>query len=180
MIDLLDPTARKNAPVRGSSSRVPNDEQETLDGRSASFSVLAHFTCPGDCWGGGGAPAPAHAGLIVSVQSVSANAGTSGNALEVDILNTGAAVDIASFSFEIAVSPTSGVTFTAADINTTLFTYIFAGNSVQGPVINTSTGAVLDASDNAPLGGQRPWGPIRHLAWERCFSTLRLRPQRAQ
>jgi hypothetical protein len=101
-----------------------------------------------------GAPLPARAGMIVSVQSVSANAGTSGNTLEVDLQNTGAPVDIAAFAFEISVTSSSGVTFTGADINTTLNTYIFNGDSAQGPNIGLpSAGPVLDASDNATSGG---------------------------
>ncbi len=96
---------------------------------------------------------PAHAGLIVSVQDVSATAGTTGNTLEVDLTNTGgAAVDIGSFSFEISVAGSSGVTFTSADIDTTVNTYIFAGNSLFGPTISTMTGTTLDASDIAISG----------------------------
>ncbi len=95
---------------------------------------------------------PARAGIIVSVESVSANQGTTGNALEVDVQNTGAPVDIASFSFEISVAAGSGITFTGADINTSVNTYIFAGNSAQGPNIDTLTGTILDASDNAASG----------------------------
>jgi len=91
---------------------------------------------------------PARAGMIVFVQDVTANAGTSGNTLEVDLQNTGsAAVDIASFSFELTVNPSSGVSFTGADINTTLYPYIFAGTSIFGPTIGVSTGATLDAGD---------------------------------
>jgi hypothetical protein len=95
----------------------------------------------------------ARAGIIVSVQSVSATAGSSGNTLEVDVQNTGDPVDIASFSFEISVATSSGVTFTGADTSTSLATYIFAGNSAIGPIISTSaSGATLDASDAAVSG----------------------------
>jgi hypothetical protein len=100
-----------------------------------------------------GTPWPARAGIIVTVQSVSADAGTTGNALEVDLQNTGSSVDIASFSFEISVAPSSGVTFTGATINTLTNMYIFSGNSAQGPNIATSPpGTTLDASDNAASG----------------------------
>jgi hypothetical protein len=99
-----------------------------------------------------GAVIPARAGMIVSVQSVSANAGTSGNTLGVDVQNTGAPVEIASFSFEVVVASGRGVSFTGADINTSIATYIFAGNSAQGPNIATATGTILDASDNAASG----------------------------
>jgi hypothetical protein len=95
---------------------------------------------------------PAHAGIIVSMQDVSAKAGTSGNTFEVDVTNTGAAVDIAAFSFEISVPASSGITFTGADINTSVNPYIFAGNSFFGPNIATATGTTLDASDIAVSG----------------------------
>jgi hypothetical protein len=98
------------------------------------------------------AGAPAGAGIIVSVQSVSAGTDTTGDTLEVDVQNTGASVNIAAFSFEISVPSSSGVTFTGADTSTSLATYIFAGNSFYGPDINTSTGTTLDASDFAVTG----------------------------
>jgi hypothetical protein len=95
---------------------------------------------------------PARAGIIVSVQNVSAAAGTSGNTLEIDVQNTGASVDIAAFSFEISVASSSGVTFTGADTSTSLATYIFAGNSFLGPNIAFNTGTTLDAGDIAVTG----------------------------
>jgi hypothetical protein len=97
----------------------------------------------------------AGAGIIVSVQSVSASTGTTGNTLEVDVQNTGASVDIAAFSFEISVPGGSGITFTAADTSTSTFTYIFAGNSAQGPNINVTSGTDLMASDNAASGSTK-------------------------
>jgi PEP-CTERM motif len=98
------------------------------------------------------AGAPARAGITVSVQSVSAGAGTTGDTLEVDVQNTGASVNIAAFSFEISVPFSSGVTFTGADISTSLATYIFAGNSFFGPDIAFNTGTTLDAGDLAIAG----------------------------
>jgi hypothetical protein len=98
---------------------------------------------------------PARAGIVVSVESVSATAGTTGNTLEVDIQNTGpATVDIAAFAFELTVTASSGVTFTGADINTTTNPYIFTGNSLFGPNIGTTSnmGMTLDASDGAVSG----------------------------
>jgi hypothetical protein len=96
---------------------------------------------------------PVRADLIVSVESVTASAGSTGNTLEVDVTNTGpSSVDVAAFSFEISVPSASGVTLTGADINTSLATYIFDGNSAQGPNIATATGTTLDASDNAASG----------------------------
>ncbi len=111
---------------------------------------------------------PADAGIVVSLGNVSASRGTSGNTLEVDVTNTGAPVDIASFSFEISVAPSSGVSFTAADITTSPGTYIFAGNSAQGPSIATATGTTLDASDNA-VSGATTLGTDSTLALGRVF-----------
>jgi hypothetical protein len=135
---------------------------------------------PFACWSRRGIPAlvaaalilgtapPARAGIIVSVESVSANQGTSGNTLEVDVTNTGTPVDIASFSFEIVVAAGSGVTFTGADINTSPNTYIFAGNSLFGPKIDTVTGTTLDASDIA-VSGSTTLGTNSTLALGRVF-----------
>jgi hypothetical protein len=111
---------------------------------------------------------PGRAGIIVSVENVSAAQGTSGNTLEVDVQNTGTPVDIASFSFEIAVAAGSGVSFTGADISTAANTYIFAGNSAQGPNIATATGTTLDASDNA-VSGSTTLGTNSTLALGRVF-----------
>jgi len=88
--------------------------------------------------------ADARADLVFGAQSVSANAGSTGNSFEVFLSNTGAtAVDISGFSFEISTA-TSNINFTEA---TTSTADIFAGNSLFGPVISTSTGQTLDASD---------------------------------
>ena len=115
------------------------------------------------------APSYAHGGIIISVQSVTANAGSSGNTFEVDAQNTGAPVDIAAFAFEVSVPASGGVTFTGADINTTVDTYIFAGNSAQGPIITAAnTGTVLDASDNA-VSGSTTLGTNSTLALGRVF-----------
>jgi hypothetical protein len=108
--------------------------------------------------------------IVVSVQSVSALQGTSGNSLEVDVQNTGAPVDIAAFSFEITVAAGSGVSFTGADFSTATNTYIFAGNSAQGPNIATPSGSpsILDASDNA-TSGSTTLGTNSTLALGRVF-----------
>lgn len=89
---------------------------------------------------------PARGGFVVSVQSVEVFPSTTGNALEVTLTNDGpTAVAIGSFSFEIASDP-AVITFTSATTSTTA-PYIFAGHSLFGPVINTSAGATLLASD---------------------------------
>jgi hypothetical protein len=90
---------------------------------------------------------PARAGMVISVQSVSASAGSSGDTLEVDLQNTGAsAVSVAAFSFELTVPGGSGISFDGADYNTSQ-PYIFAGTSFLGPTISISTGTTLDAGD---------------------------------
>ena len=99
---------------------------------------------------------------------MSANQGTTGNTLEVDVQNTGAPVDIASFSFEISVAAGSGVSFTGADINTSVNTYIFAGNSARGRISPPLTGTTLDASDNA-ASGSTTLGTNSTLALGRVF-----------
>lgn len=90
---------------------------------------------------------PAQAQLILNIQSVSGGAGTTGNVLDVTILNTGAAVTIAGFGFEVAAASPS-VQFTGATTGTTTAAYIFNGHSLFGPNIDTSVGQTLDASDN--------------------------------
>jgi hypothetical protein len=88
----------------------------------------------------------ARAGLIVSVESVTANAGSIGDALDVTLTNTGtSAVTVSGFTFGVSVA-TTNVTFTEANISTAV-PYIFQGESLFGPVISTSTGQSLLASD---------------------------------
>lgn len=116
---------------------------------------------------------PARADIILSVQDVSADVGSTGNTLEVDLENTGgSAVNIASFSFEISVAGTSGVTLTGADTSTGMNAYIFAGNSYAeadfGGQIATMTGTTLDASDLA-LSGSTGLGANSTLALGRVF-----------
>jgi hypothetical protein len=89
---------------------------------------------------------PARGALIVTVESVVVDAGTTGNALDVYLTNTGTSdVTIGGFSFEVTTG--SEITFTSATINTVVGPYIFAGHSFFGPVINTSSGQALAASD---------------------------------
>ena len=99
------------------------------------------------------ASVPAHADLIVSVQSVAVNAGTSGDSLEVTLTNTGPAMPtIGGFSFEIVAS-SSDVMFTGGSTATTTDPYIFAGNSFDDlnsfPLVTSPPGSTLDASDLA-------------------------------
>ena len=89
---------------------------------------------------------PVGASLIIMVGNVSTSSPSSSNTLEVNLVNTGPApVSLAGFSFEIAVADPH-ITFTSATI-ATVATYVFAGNSLLGPEINTSTGQTLDVVD---------------------------------
>jgi hypothetical protein len=98
------------------------------------------------------AATPAHADLILGVQSVAANAGTVGNSLEVTLKNTGAPVTVGGFSFEIVAS-NAAVTFTGGSTATTTANYIFAGNSFDDTttsgLVTSLPGQSLDASDLA-------------------------------
>ena len=93
---------------------------------------------------------PARGEVVLTVQDVTAESGTSGNALEVLLTNTGpSAIDVAAFSFGISVA-TADVVFTAADTATASATYLFDGISAFGPDIRLpgqGEGQVLDASD---------------------------------
>jgi hypothetical protein len=93
-------------------------------------------------------PSPVRADLVISVQSVTATAGTTGDSLDITLNNTGPnAVTVGGFSFEVTAA-TSVINFTAATTGTSTAPYIFDGNSLFGPTISTSTGQTLDASDS--------------------------------
>ncbi len=96
---------------------------------------------------------PARASLIMFAGTESANAGSTGNALDFTLTNTGPSpVALGAFSLEISVAD-SNVSFTSATTATTL-PYVFAGDSFFGPVISTSgPGQTLDASDICILCG---------------------------
>ncbi len=107
--------------------------------RRLSFFFAALFVLTSATW--------ARADLIVAAQTVTANAGSSNNTLEMVLQNTGvASVNIAGFSFGVSTAGTD-ITFTSADVNTVTLPYIFAGHSLFGPTISTSTGHSLTASD---------------------------------
>jgi hypothetical protein len=91
--------------------------------------------------------APARADLIVTIGSISANAGSSSNPLEITLANTGPSpVTIGGFAFGITTA-NPAITFTEADTATVPAPYIFSGDSLFGPIISTLTGATLEASD---------------------------------
>jgi hypothetical protein len=91
---------------------------------------------------------PARADIILTVQSVTVSAGSSNDALDVTLTNTGPnSVTIGGFAF--GLSTTVPITFTAANISTSTAPYIFTGHSLFGPVISTTpAGQTLEASDN--------------------------------
>ena len=99
------------------------------------------------------------AAVVLTLQSVTATAGSTGNTLDVTLLNTGPAITIGSFSFEINIA-SANIPFTDATTATVLAPYIFnigGSHSAFGPSIATNTplapGAPLDASDNySPFG----------------------------
>jgi hypothetical protein len=95
----------------------------------------------------------ARADLVISAQTVTAAAGSTGNFLEVDLTNTGpSSVSIGAFSFGLSVASTD-ITLQSADISTSVNPYIFVGHSLFGPIINTSSGQSLVASDEFnPIG----------------------------
>ena len=98
------------------------------------------------------APSVADAALILSVQSATGVAGTSGNTFDIDLINTGpTALTIGGFTFGIATA-NPNISFTDANTATAM-PYIFAGDSLLGPDLTGPTsGQSLTASD-ASLSG---------------------------
>jgi len=92
----------------------------------------------------------AWADLVLTAQPVTAAAGDVNDTFDVYLTNTGgSAVDVTSFSFEINTS-SSDIAFQQSTTGTTTFSYIFAGNSLFGPVNSTDgPGQTLDVSDAA-------------------------------
>ena len=93
------------------------------------------------------ASSPVQASLIISAGSTAANAGSTGNAFDITLVNTGPdSITLGAFSVGISVA-NSNVSFTSAT-TATLPPYVFAGDSLYGPTISTSApGQILDASD---------------------------------
>ena len=94
-------------------------------------------------------PATTRAAVILTVQTVQSTAG----AFDVFLTNTGpSAVKIDAFAFEISVN-NAQINMTQANISTTVVPYIFDSQSLFGPIISTSTGQTLDASDAYAISG---------------------------
>jgi hypothetical protein len=100
---------------------------------------------------------PAKADFIISVLSVSASAGSTGNALEVSLTNTGSsAATVAGFSFGVSVAGGSGISFTDVTTATAPDAYIFTGHSLFGPdIVVNNSGTDITAADvfDTPFGG---------------------------
>jgi hypothetical protein len=100
--------------------------------------------------------APMHAAFVFSVQSpIAANTGSTGNAFDVLLTNTGSSpVTIGSFSFGVTTT-NLGISFTSATFATVLDPYIFNGDSFDvnsSNPLNTSFGSELVASDTSDSG----------------------------
>lgn len=96
---------------------------------------------------------PARADIILSIESVTGAPGSSGT-FDVLLTNTGpASQNIDAFFLELSTSDTN-ITFTGVTTSTTTQPYIFAGDSLFGPIIATSgPGQVVDASDVSASSG---------------------------
>jgi hypothetical protein len=101
------------------------------------------------------APSPANASLIVSFGNTTAAVAGSDQVIDVLLQDSGAAVTVDAFSFEFTtLNPF--ITFTGANTSTTAAAYIFAGNSLFGPIISTTpppTGQMVIATDLAVCCG---------------------------
>lgn len=96
----------------------------------------------------------AQGAIVISVQSAAAAAGSTGNAIDVLLRNTGAPVTVDSFAFSIKTA-NPNIQFTSASFATVLAPYIFAGNSFDQNnsfALATSVGQTLSASDVADVG----------------------------
>ena len=94
--------------------------------------------------------APVRAGLILSVQNVSDSSPSTGDQLEVYLMNSGAPVTVDAFTFGLSMTDPN-YTFTSVTTSTTPDIYIFAGNSVFGPTISTT--ATVDSAIASDLWG---------------------------
>jgi hypothetical protein len=97
-------------------------------------------------------PGLSRADFTVNVQSVIAAAGSSNNALDITLTNSGpSAITVGGFAFEITTA-SSLLSFTAVNTGTTTATYIFNGHSLFGPDISNPPpalpGQTLDAADD--------------------------------
>jgi len=90
---------------------------------------------------------PVQATPIMIAGTATVNAGSTGDTLDFTLFNSGPnAITLGGFSLEISVAD-AHISFTSATTATSL-PYVFAGDSLFGPIISTSgPGQTLDASD---------------------------------
>jgi hypothetical protein len=97
---------------------------------------------------------PARGGMIVSVQSVTAGAGTNNDSLDVSLTNTGpSAVSVGSFTFNVSTADTS-IVFTDVTTATVIAPYIFS-SSLFGPDLtgaNSGQTFAIAPSDFSSVG----------------------------
>lgn len=94
----------------------------------------------------------AYGDLILSIESVSATPGSTGDTLDVLLTDSGSpGVSIAGFNFTIQ-SSNPAITFTGVFDSTATAPYIFAGNSVIGPEIDGQLTPTVTAFDFAASG----------------------------
>jgi hypothetical protein len=91
----------------------------------------------------------AQADIRIIVGSATVGAPSTGNTFEVSITNVGstASVPISGFSFGLSVPGASGITFTAATINTVLNGYLFAGETTPPFTTDSFPNQTFTASD---------------------------------
>lgn len=94
----------------------------------------------------------AYGDLILSVESVNASPGSSGDTLDVLLTDSGSpGVSVAGFNFTIQAS-NPAITFTGVFTSTATAPYIFAGNSLIGPEIDGQLTPTVIAFDVAASG----------------------------
>lgn len=125
---------------------LPRGTRPGLSRGRASAAILALMIVVGL------APAPARASLILSVQSVTVAAGSSNDAFDVLLTNTGSSVVIGGTSFQVTTT-SPGIVFTSAITSPVTTSYVFVGHSLFGPTISVDSGQALDASDEYNLLG---------------------------
>lgn len=89
--------------------------------------------------------APLRGDVIILAESVTALPGSTGNALDITLKNTGPEIIVGAFSFEISTT-SPGINFTSATINSSA-PYVFYGHSTFAADLTTLTGPTLRASD---------------------------------
>jgi hypothetical protein len=98
----------------------------------------------------------ARAGLILSIESTTVQANSTGNSFDVTLTNTGPSTVIGILSFKFIIQASNGnISFdnTPAVVTTsTTEPYIFAGHSLLGPDIGGSTATEVGAGDDYSPG----------------------------